>query len=270
MIPSTLAHDDPFVGQLEWDEDSDSPKEQTPQEHGQVLSTPPNASIPREETPLLAKKPSKVLFWDGPHPMSGSSIPQNSQDHHFQVPSYLSTPPPCRRRMSGGSVRSCKSMQYHNFGGQSTYGQTVCLNICSGHLRLMMYISCSIRLPFFSAWECCLNHWRLCTPVGLWALFLSSHMVSFLVIRQFLTFSSHRSCAIMVPCSAKVLGRIILSDPRIRSYSDIGRKAFGPVATLVISFMFCLELFAVRSVSVFSASRLDPFLVQCCSRHIVW
>jgi len=46
--------------------------------------------------------------------------------------------------------------------------------------------------------------------------------------------------------SAKILAHIILSDPRIRSYSDIGRKAFGPKATPVISFMFCLELFAVR------------------------
>lgn len=48
--------------------------------------------------------------------------------------------------------------------------------------------------------------------------------------------------------SAKILAHLILEDPRIRSYSDIGRKAFGPMATPAISFMFCLELFAVRSV----------------------
>jgi vesicular inhibitory amino acid transporter len=47
--------------------------------------------------------------------------------------------------------------------------------------------------------------------------------------------------------SAKILARIILSDPRLRSYADIGRKAFGPRSTLAISIMFCLELFAVRS-----------------------
>jgi hypothetical protein len=47
---------------------------------------------------------------------------------------------------------------------------------------------------------------------------------------------------------AKILARIICSDPRLRTYTDIGRKAFGPRATVVISCMFCLELFAVRLV----------------------
>jgi len=45
---------------------------------------------------------------------------------------------------------------------------------------------------------------------------------------------------------AKVLAHIICSDSRLRTYSDIGRKAFGPRATVFINFMFCLELFAVR------------------------
>ncbi|PPQ71759.1 hypothetical protein CVT26_007600 [Gymnopilus dilepis] len=50
--------------------------------------------------------------------------------------------------------------------------------------------------------------------------------------------------------TAKILARIILSDPRIRSYSDIGRKAFGPKATPIISLMFCLELFTVGVILV--------------------
>ena len=68
-------------------------------------------------------------------------------------------------------------------------------------------------------------------------------------------------------CSAKILARIILSDPRIRSYSDIGRKAFGPVATPIISFMFCLELFAVRSVRL--RSGLLSRLISCRSVCLV-
>jgi vesicular inhibitory amino acid transporter len=48
---------------------------------------------------------------------------------------------------------------------------------------------------------------------------------------------------------AKVLGRIILADPSLRSYADIGQKAFGPRAVPFISGLFCLELFAVRWVS---------------------
>lgn len=50
--------------------------------------------------------------------------------------------------------------------------------------------------------------------------------------------------------TAKILARIILEDPRLRSYSDIARKAFGPRATLLVSGMFCLELFAVSVILV--------------------
>jgi len=50
--------------------------------------------------------------------------------------------------------------------------------------------------------------------------------------------------------TAKILARIILSDPRIRSYSDIGRRAFGPKATPIISMMFCLELFTIGVILV--------------------
>ncbi|EIN13513.1 hypothetical protein PUNSTDRAFT_58584 [Punctularia strigosozonata HHB-11173 SS5] len=45
--------------------------------------------------------------------------------------------------------------------------------------------------------------------------------------------------------TAKVLGKIMHTDPRIRSYSDVARKAFGPRATPFISTLFVLELFAV-------------------------
>lgn len=48
--------------------------------------------------------------------------------------------------------------------------------------------------------------------------------------------------------SAKILGRMILADPSLRCYSDVGRKAFGPWSTPMISLMFCLELFAVGLV----------------------
>ena len=50
--------------------------------------------------------------------------------------------------------------------------------------------------------------------------------------------------------SAKILAKIILSDRRLRTYSDIGRKAFGPKSNTFISFLFCLELFTVCVVLV--------------------
>ena len=45
--------------------------------------------------------------------------------------------------------------------------------------------------------------------------------------------------------SAKILARFIISDPSIRTYADIGRKAFGNKCTPFISLLFCLELFTV-------------------------
>lgn len=46
--------------------------------------------------------------------------------------------------------------------------------------------------------------------------------------------------------SAKILAHFILDDPKLRSYSDIGRKAFGARSSPLISALFCLELFTVR------------------------
>lgn len=46
--------------------------------------------------------------------------------------------------------------------------------------------------------------------------------------------------------SAKVLAKMVLQDPRLRTYADIGQAAFGPKANGITSFLFCLELFAVR------------------------
>ncbi|KAI0757082.1 transmembrane amino acid transporter protein-domain-containing protein [Daedaleopsis nitida] len=45
--------------------------------------------------------------------------------------------------------------------------------------------------------------------------------------------------------TAKILARIVLQDPHIRSYADIGRKAFGPRSMPFISLIFGLELFTV-------------------------
>ncbi|KAJ7293285.1 transmembrane amino acid transporter protein-domain-containing protein [Mycena rebaudengoi] len=50
--------------------------------------------------------------------------------------------------------------------------------------------------------------------------------------------------------TAKILARIVLSDSSLRCYSDIGRKAFGPWSTPVISAIFCLELFTVSVLLV--------------------
>ncbi|CAE6473471.1 unnamed protein product [Rhizoctonia solani] len=50
--------------------------------------------------------------------------------------------------------------------------------------------------------------------------------------------------------TAKILARIILSDGRLRTYADIGQKAFGPRSNAFTSSLFCLELFSLSVVLV--------------------
>jgi len=63
-----------------------------------------------------------------------------------------------------------------------------------------------------------------------------------------------------VTCSAKILARIIIADPTIRTYADIGRKAFGSYSTHIVSLVFCLELFtvAVALVTLYADSLGKP------------
>ncbi|KAJ8455245.1 hypothetical protein ONZ45_g18997 [Pleurotus djamor] len=72
--------------------------------------------------------------------------------------------------------------------------------------------------------------------------------------------------------TAKILASIIMSDGRLRSYSDIGRKAFGHHATIPISLLFCLELFTVSVVLVtLYADSLNTIMPQYSSdTYKIW
>ncbi|KAG7443486.1 uncharacterized protein BT62DRAFT_333748 [Guyanagaster necrorhizus] len=50
--------------------------------------------------------------------------------------------------------------------------------------------------------------------------------------------------------TAKILARIIHSEPHLKLYTDIGRRAFGARSTLVISIAFFLELFLLSVLLV--------------------
>ncbi|KAG1757395.1 transmembrane amino acid transporter protein-domain-containing protein [Suillus lakei] len=98
----------------------------------------------------------------------------------------------------------------YNYGGQSTYGQTL-----------------------FNSIAILLGIGMLSEPLA----FAYAGWIGGTVLIVFLGFLN---CY-----TAKILARIILEDPRLRSYADIGRKAFGPKSTVLTTMMFCLELFAV-------------------------
>ncbi|KAG8986496.1 hypothetical protein FRB94_014061 [Tulasnella sp. JGI-2019a] len=50
--------------------------------------------------------------------------------------------------------------------------------------------------------------------------------------------------------TANILARIIVANPRLRTYADIGQAAFGLRANLATSILFCFELFAVSVILV--------------------
>ncbi|TFK76935.1 hypothetical protein BDN72DRAFT_755228 [Pluteus cervinus] len=168
----------------------------------------------REDTPLLRKALSFSTPFDPtkrPRLPTPVSSPTLPQINEPRPIVPPSVPPALRRRQSAVST---KSVTYH-YGGKSTFGQTL-FNSIAILLGIGML---SEPLAFaYAGW-------------GAGTLLIISY--------------GFISCY-----TAKILARIILSDPRLRSYSDIGRKAFGPRSTVFISIMFCLELFAVSVILV--------------------
>ncbi|KAJ7157928.1 transmembrane amino acid transporter protein-domain-containing protein [Mycena crocata] len=202
-----------FIGQFDWD---DTPTEETPTAPRPTLPfsrkiAPPTGPRPAERperterTPLLRKT---ISFTDIPHPRRTSTAANDTLTVPVAGPSGFAAG---RRRSSAASARSMK----YNYGGQSTFGQT-------------LFNSIAILLGIGMLSE------PLAFAYAGWGMGLA------LII-----FYGFISCY-----TAKILAGIILSDPRLRSYADIGRKAFGPRSTLVISMLFCLELFAVSVVLV--------------------
>lgn len=57
-------------------------------------------------------------------------------------------------------------------------------------------------------------------------------------------------CGLVTNYTGKVLAHIMAAEPSLRTYADIGNRAFGPKARLLVSFFFCLELWAVSTALV--------------------
>ncbi|KAN0064042.1 hypothetical protein ACQY0O_003648 [Thecaphora frezii] len=57
-------------------------------------------------------------------------------------------------------------------------------------------------------------------------------------------------CGALTNYTGKVLASIMGRDPSLRTYADIGSYAFGPSARLLVSLLFCLELWAVSTALI--------------------
>ncbi|KZT30339.1 hypothetical protein NEOLEDRAFT_1173781 [Neolentinus lepideus HHB14362 ss-1] len=212
---------DGLVGNLEWDEDElPTPRPVTDQNVSggnllppAVLSPAARDGIPvrtqrraGERTPLLRKATSLSSASGLASRGSGALRPVGQPSSLTAPESQQSIDGTLTRRVSTVSLKSTK----YNFGGKSTFGQTL-----------------------FNSIAILLGIGMLSEPLAFaYAGWIGS---SFLII-----FYGYITCY-----TAKILAHIILDDPRLRSYADIGRKAFGPKSMPLTSAMFCLELFAV-------------------------
>ncbi|KAF7316812.1 Aa-trans domain-containing protein [Mycena chlorophos] len=220
-IESRLVQDGEHDGfDFEWDvapPPQDTPT--TPRPHPHLPFTrqiPPPRPRSTERTPLLRKT---ISFTNTPHPKHAESVVSGSHDtlqvsdtSNANAATSLHVPHDTAALRRRSSAASVR-MRYP--GGQSTFGQTL-FNSIAILLGIGML---SEPLAFaYAGW-------------GMGTLLIA--------------FYGFISCY-----TAKILAGIILSDPRLRSYADIGRKAFGPRSTVIISILFCLELFAVSVILV--------------------
>ncbi|KAL1952046.1 hypothetical protein VTO73DRAFT_1195 [Trametes versicolor] len=203
--------DDALLANIQWDEDLTP----GPSTAGRRFDFP----IPPGTRPRYTSSPYSD---DAPTPRGGERTPLIIRQPTSSTSTILGRPTPeaepvqerphyaaIQRRVSRVSVRSKAEPKVHH-GGQSTFAQTL-VNAVAVLFGIGML---SEPLAFaYAGW------------LGGSFIILSYGFIS---------------CY-----TAKILASIVLSDPHIRSYSDIGRKAFGPRSSPFISVIFGLELFTV-------------------------
>ncbi|RDX55949.1 hypothetical protein OH76DRAFT_1370551 [Lentinus brumalis] len=207
--------DDALLDHIQWDEDlTPAPSSENRRfDFSSQLATDtrwPGSPVFEDEDDLPTPRPdpgerTPLLERASSSHLSIGLPPPTSAEQ--QIPHYATLD----RRISTTSVRSKASFKAKNYHvGHSTFAQTL-LNAVAVLFGIGML---SEPLAFaYAGW------------IGGTVLIIGYGLIS---------------CY-----TAKILARIVLEDPHIRSYADIGRKAFGPRSMPVISVIFGLELFTV-------------------------
>ncbi|KAJ2918943.1 hypothetical protein MD484_g1378, partial [Candolleomyces efflorescens] len=227
--PQPLA-EDAFTTSFDWDEDQDSlftpsmafqRSANTDYHRGRSPRRFQRPTIPRvqqlrameslESSPLLSRKSSLVRS------VHEQVVAQETdvKDYGLTATHHTSLLAPPPQTLHHRSSNLSHKTAHYTYVGRSTYGQTLFNSIA-----ILLGIG-MLSEPLAFAY----SGWIMGSVITIVYAYISCY-------------------------TAKILARMILSDPRLRSYSDIGRKAFGPRATLFISLMFCLELFAVTVILV--------------------
>ncbi|PFH54636.1 hypothetical protein AMATHDRAFT_134903 [Amanita thiersii Skay4041] len=208
--PSSPPNDFSFVSELPWDEDSEQGG-RTPKIQPHV-PRPNRVRIPRRSRRLQRPRTISDVtpLLQAPPPVALDIPVAVHEQQNINSQGYLAISDSFSRRLS---VSSKSIRQTHT--GQSTFGQTL-FNATAILLGIGLL---SEPLAFSYA------GWTAGTILIIFYAFIASY-------------------------TAKILARVIVADPRMKTYSDIGRKAFGPRSYVIISFLFCLELFGVSVVLV--------------------
>ncbi|CAL1696011.1 unnamed protein product [Somion occarium] len=226
---------DAVVGNMRWDEDISPGPPTTRQFLVPILdrreTSQSSATIkPLENPPVTLEARERTPLLRKRTSLSFQERPSYTQPLTGRLPPSPRPMPIARRssqlsalsRISGASVVTAKQLP----GGQSTFGQTL-----------------------FNAIAILLGIGMLSEPLAFaYAGWIGGSLI--IISYGFVT------CY-----TGKILARIILSDPKLRSYSDIGRKAFGPRSAPWISAVFCLELFTIFGLFIFIPTMLLPLSI---------
>ncbi|KAK0465401.1 transmembrane amino acid transporter protein-domain-containing protein [Desarmillaria tabescens] len=214
FTPAQRQDDDDFVGQFEWD--SLNPGSPSPR-------TPPSALfVPSSPRSTFISPPVSV----SPPPRADEETPLLPSSNAIQEV----TRRPCGSSTFKDFTVFCSKVQVW----RGKYIRSNCMNIQFQFIAQAKIFLYSFSTPI----AILLGIGMLSTPLA----FAYAGWIPGTILIGFYGF---------VSCyTAKILAQIIRADPRLRSYTDIGRKAFGPRSTGIISAIFCLELFSVSVILV--------------------
>lgn len=194
-----------FLSQLDWDPIAGESPSGVSTSPSRATHPVPIRATSTETTPLIQKK---VSFTADSRPRR----PPMPQLRHNSSSELLLSPKPHAplRRTSTSSVKPPAIAH-----GGSTYGQSV----TSFPILLQVSANHAILLQLFNSIAILLGIGMLSEPLAFsYAGWIAGTILIFLY-------------GALTCYTAKILARIILEDHRLRSYSDIGHKAFGELHT---------------------------------------
>lgn len=203
----TLNSEDGFVDTLQWDEDDLT----TPAQNlNSYQWNSPTVAPTRLPAPGIPQERTPLIRKSNSFTVATTKKGYGSIEGKKKIKTRTKPPPRIQPLEPIQKVREIAPVKQYYPPGRSTFGQTLFNSIAT----LLGIGMLSEPLAFsYAGWGC-----------GTLLLILYAWLTCY---------------------TAKILARFIRADPAVRTYADIGRKAFGKRSRHFISILFCLELFTV-------------------------